>query len=118
MPELFAAVQEEKEKPGEEPLLPTPLPRKFSRSASLCGDSPPNTSQFYEVLYLGRIRASHKRAPPSFIDDAVAKLAAREGGEGAGQPGQAPATPALAEVNHTMLLQVGLGTFSGLYFYP
>ena len=52
----------------------TALPSKFTRSASLCGDSPPNFSQFYEVLFLGKIKSSHKRAPPTFIDDALKKF--------------------------------------------
>ena len=50
------------------------VPQKFTRSASLCGDSPPNFSQFYEVLCLGKIKSSHKRAPPTFIDEALQKF--------------------------------------------
>jgi len=48
------------------------------KSSSLCGDSPANPSQFYEVLFLGKIKASHKRAPPSFIDEAIIKFQQRE----------------------------------------
>jgi len=48
------------------------------KSASLCGDSPANPGQFYEVLFLGKIKASHKRAPPSFIDEAIIKFQRRE----------------------------------------
>ena len=44
----------------------------------LQGDSDPNLSHFYEVLFLGKIKASHKRAPPTFIDDALQKFEVRE----------------------------------------
>ena len=59
-------------------LVVSAVPHKFKRSASLCGDSPPNFSQFYEVLFLGKTKTSHKRAPPSFIDDTLAKIKLRE----------------------------------------
>ena len=31
-----------------------------------------------QVLFLGKIKASHKRAPPSFIDEAIIKFQRRE----------------------------------------
>ena len=71
-------VQEEKACTPVNPEKLSAIPHKFSRSASLCGDSPPNTSQFYEVLFLGKIKASHKRAPPTFIDEALQKFKHRE----------------------------------------
>jgi len=78
VPELFSVVQEEKACTPVNPEKLSAIPHKFSRSASLCGDSPPNTSQFYEVLFLGKIKASHKRAPPTFIDEALQKFKQRE----------------------------------------
>jgi len=80
--ELHSAVQEEKvatsssRKTSSNNL--SSVPPKFQRSASLCGDSPPNFSQFYEVLFLGKVKSSHKRAPPTFIDDALSKIKNRE----------------------------------------
>lgn len=78
VPELFSVVQEEKSVTPVHPDKLSAIPNKFSRSASLCGDSPPNSSQFYEVLFLGKIKASHKRAPPTFIDEALQKFQQRE----------------------------------------
>jgi len=78
VPELFSVVQEEKSCTPINPDKLSAVPLKFSRSASLCGDSPPNASQFYEVLFLGKIKASHKRAPPTFIDEALQKFKQRE----------------------------------------
>eukprot|EP00092_Neocalanus_flemingeri_P108594 GFUD01139469.1.p1 GENE.GFUD01139469.1~~GFUD01139469.1.p1 ORF type:complete len:1170 (+),score=333.86 GFUD01139469.1:112-3621(+) len=78
VPELFSVVQEEKACTPLETAKLSAIPHKFSRSASLCGDSPPNASQFYEVLFLGKIKASHKRAPPTFIDEALQKFQQRE----------------------------------------
>jgi len=37
-----------------------------------------NMSHLYEVLYLGKMKVSHKKAPPSFIDDAVKKILAKK----------------------------------------
>ena len=31
-----------------------------------------------KVLFLGKIKSSHKRAPPTFIDDAIKKFKQRE----------------------------------------
>ena len=61
------------------------IPPKFSRSASLCGDSPPNFSHFHEVLFLGKIKSSHKRAPPTFIDDSLKKFRQRDAAKQADQ---------------------------------
>jgi len=83
VPELYSAVQEERvSNSSSSKILPSnnfsSVPPKFQRSASLCGDSPPNFSQFYEVLFLGKVKSSHKRAPPTFIDDALTKIRNRE----------------------------------------
>lgn len=81
--DLFMTVKEEKSvssTPGKYENTPklSAVPKQMTRSLSLCGDSPPNLSQFYEVLFLGKIQASHKRAPPTFIDDALKKFKLRE----------------------------------------
>lgn len=46
----------------------------FKTAGGVTFDSVINNCQQYEVLYLGRIKVSGKRAPPSFIDDAVEKF--------------------------------------------
>eukprot|EP00102_Acyrthosiphon_pisum_P011589 XP_008180366.1 PREDICTED: TBC1 domain family member 1 isoform X2 [Acyrthosiphon pisum] len=45
---------------------------------SLCADISPNSSHFFEVLYVGKIRVSQKRVPNSFIDDALEKFRLHE----------------------------------------
>jgi len=37
-------------------------------------DSAGSATNLYEVLYIGKVVVSTKKAPPSFIDDAVAKF--------------------------------------------
>jgi len=37
-------------------------------------DSSGSATNLYEVLYVGKVVVSTKKAPPSFIDDAVAKF--------------------------------------------
>ena len=37
-------------------------------------DSSGSATNLYEVLYIGKVVVSTKKAPPSFIDDAVAKF--------------------------------------------
>lgn len=39
-------------------------------------DISPNSSQFFEVMYVGKIKVSHKRVPFTFIDDALPKFKA------------------------------------------
>lgn len=39
-------------------------------------DISPNNSQFFEVMYVGKIKVSHKRVPFTFIDDALPKFQA------------------------------------------
>lgn len=39
-------------------------------------DISPSSSQFFEVMYVGKIKVSHKRVPFSFIDDALPKFKA------------------------------------------
>lgn len=48
-------------------------------SLSLFGDDVKlNDSQFFEVMYVGKIRVSHKKLPKSFIDDAIPKFIAHD----------------------------------------
>lgn len=56
-------------------------PRSQSSAAnltSLCADISPSSSHFFEVLYIGKIKVSHKKVPDSFIDDALVKFQAHE----------------------------------------
>lgn len=43
---------------------------------SLLADISPNHTHFFEVMYVGKIRVSHKRVPYTFIDDALPKFRA------------------------------------------
>ncbi|XP_072158831.1 TBC1 domain family member 1 isoform X2 [Bemisia tabaci] len=51
--------------------------RSLSNAASLtslCADISPSSSHFFEVLYVGKIRVSHKKVSETFIDDALDKF--------------------------------------------
>lgn len=58
------------------------IPTTSSNSSNAAGrlalldDISANHSQFFEVLYVGKIKVSHKRVPFSFIDDALPKFKA------------------------------------------
>ena len=78
---------------------------KFSRS-SLSGDSPAIFSQYFEVLFLGEILASHQRAPPSFVDDSIKKLNQRE--KVCKPKENIYADTEVTPQNRTMILQIGL----------
>lgn len=43
---------------------------------SLLADISPNHTHFFEVMYVGKIRVSHKHVPYTFIDDALPKFRA------------------------------------------
>lgn len=45
---------------------------------SLFGDVQLNDSQFFEVMYIGKIKVSHKKVPKTFIDDAIPKFLAHD----------------------------------------
>ena len=45
---------------------------------SLFGDVQTNDSQFFEVMYIGKIKVSHKKVPKTFIDDAIPKFKAHD----------------------------------------
>lgn len=53
-----------------------PTSNSVSASLSLLSDISPNHSHFFEVMYVGKIRVSHKRVPFTFIDDALPKFKA------------------------------------------
>ncbi|BES94923.1 gtpase activating protein [Nesidiocoris tenuis] len=46
--------------------------------SSLCPDISPSSSLFFEVLYIGRIKVSHKKVPETFTDDALEKFKSLE----------------------------------------
>ena len=41
---------------------------------SLCPDISPTNSLFFEVLYVGKMKVSHRKVPETFIDDALVKI--------------------------------------------
>jgi TBC1 domain-containing protein 4 len=45
---------------------------------NLFGDVQLNDSQFFEVMYIGKIKVSHKKVPKTFIDDAIPKFIAHD----------------------------------------
>ncbi|KAJ8916569.1 hypothetical protein NQ315_000213 [Exocentrus adspersus] len=45
---------------------------------SLCVDISPSSSNFFEVLYIGKIKVWQKKVPDTFIDDALEKFKAHE----------------------------------------
>ena len=57
------------------------LGRKISlqRNSSLCGESPPNSFQFFEVLFLGSVPGSHRKVLASGVDSAVTSLLGQKG---------------------------------------
>jgi TBC1 domain-containing protein 4 len=58
-----------------------PPTRSVSSAAnltSLCVDISPSSSNFFEVLYIGKIKVWQKKVPESFIDDALEKFKAHE----------------------------------------
>lgn len=65
-------------------VLPTTATGRGARSAAAMAppvqpallDISPNNTQFFEVMYVGKIKVSHKRVPFTFIDDALPKFRA------------------------------------------
>nr|XP_036233746.1 TBC1 domain family member 4 isoform X5 [Bactrocera oleae] len=53
-----------------------PTSTSAQSNLSLLADISPNHTHFFEVMYVGKIRVSHKRVPFSFIDDALPKFKA------------------------------------------
>lgn len=53
------------------------VPKSHSSAAaltSLCSDISPTNSQFFEVLYVGKMKVSHRKVPDTFIDDALERI--------------------------------------------
>ncbi|XP_046476943.1 TBC1 domain family member 1 isoform X1 [Neodiprion pinetum] len=79
--ELFSAMKEQSSSSRlEKDREPTPQ-RSYSSAAaltSLGADISPSSSHFFEVLYIGKIKVSHKKVPDSFIDDALIRFRAYE----------------------------------------
>ncbi|XP_069685530.1 TBC1 domain family member 1 isoform X2 [Periplaneta americana] len=76
--ELFNAMRDQS-KEGNGPASTNG--RSVSSAAaltSLCADISPSSSHFFEVLYIGKIKVSHKKVPESFIDDALEKFRVHE----------------------------------------
>lgn len=69
--ELFTTVREMTKELVQQHGIVAPLCRQ---SSGLALDTILCNSQQYEVLYVGKIKVSHKRAPPTFIDEAVEKF--------------------------------------------
>lgn len=68
--EIFQTVRDS----AREPLVATKSQSSSSTLTSLCPDISPTNSQFFEVLYVGRMKVSHRKAPDTFIDDALEKF--------------------------------------------
>lgn len=50
------------------------LSHRVKTPMTLCPEISPSSSHFFEVLYIGRIKVSHKKVPDSFIDEALDKF--------------------------------------------
>ncbi|XP_046382510.1 TBC1 domain family member 1 isoform X2 [Ischnura elegans] len=58
-----------------------PQVRSLSSAAaltSLCADISPSSSHFFEVLYIGKIKVSHRKVPETFIDEALERFRVHE----------------------------------------
>ncbi|XP_066991289.2 TBC1 domain family member 1 isoform X2 [Anabrus simplex] len=84
--ELFNAMREQSKEDGPSPAA-TPGRSMSSAAAltSLSADISPSNSHFFEVLYIGKIKVSHKKVPDSFIDDALEKFRIHELEKGKGK---------------------------------
>ncbi|XP_012265236.2 TBC1 domain family member 1 isoform X2 [Athalia rosae] len=77
--ELFSAMKEQSSTSRLDRDREPPPQRSHSSAAtltSLGADISPSSSHFFEVLYIGKIRVSHKKVPESFIDDALVRFRA------------------------------------------
>lgn len=66
----------------EQPGQPQRSLSSAANLTSLCGDISPSSSHFFEVLYVGKIKISHRKVPESFIDDALDKFKVHEAEKG------------------------------------
>lgn len=52
-----------------------PMPiNNAAKLTSLCVDISPSSSNFFEVLYIGKIKVWRKKVPDTFVDDALEKF--------------------------------------------
>ncbi|KAG8224436.1 hypothetical protein J437_LFUL001386, partial [Ladona fulva] len=76
--ELFTSMREQS---AREANGSGPQARSFSSAAaltSLCADISPSSSHFFEVLYIGKIKVSHRKVPETFIDEALERFRVHE----------------------------------------
>lgn len=64
----------ESSREGTNPHAPAKSHGSAASLTSLCRDFSPSSSQFFEVLYVGRLKVSHRNVPETFIDDALEKI--------------------------------------------
>lgn len=58
--------------------IPSKSLNDAAKLTSLCVDISPSSSNFFEVLYIGKIKVWHKKVPDTFIDDALEKFKAHD----------------------------------------
>lgn len=59
-------------------IMPTRSLSSAANLTSLCVDISPSSSNFFEVLYIGKIKVWNKKVPDTFIDDALERFKAHE----------------------------------------
>lgn len=74
--------QQMREQAGQSPVQPQRSLSSAANLTSLCVDISPSSSHFFEVLYVGKIKISHRKVPESFIDDALDKFRVHEAERG------------------------------------
>ncbi|CAG9857662.1 unnamed protein product [Phyllotreta striolata] len=62
----------------EQTYTPTRSVSSAANLTSLCVDISPSLSNFFEVLYIGKIKVWQKKVPESFVDDALEKFRTHE----------------------------------------
>ncbi|XP_067615044.1 TBC1 domain family member 4 isoform X2 [Eurosta solidaginis] len=78
-----------------------PTSTSAQSNLSLLADISPNHTHFFEVMYVGKIRVSHKRVPFSFIDDALPKFKAYDAQRTRLMQLTAAATPSITTASGT-----------------
>lgn len=62
----------------EQTHMPTRSVSSAANLTSLCVDISPSSSNFFEVLYIGKLKVWQKKVPTTFIDDALEKFKTHE----------------------------------------
>ncbi|XP_028135973.1 TBC1 domain family member 1 isoform X2 [Diabrotica virgifera virgifera] len=62
----------------EQTQTPTRSVSSAANLTSLCVDISPSSSNFFEVLYIGKIKVWQKKVPDTFVDDALEKFNTHE----------------------------------------